>query len=292
MKIGIIGFGKMGAAIAARLVECGHEVVAWSRDIQKVEISNIAKGAATPQQVIQKSDVILSILANDEATERAYFGENGICHAQLDGKIIVEMCTMLPERAKQLCQAVLGAGGAFLECPVGGTVKPARDGALVGMAAGDPKTFDEVKPLLGELTRRLDFLGDVGNAAAMKLAINLPLMVYWGALGEAVALLGRHNIDVEQAFDILTDSSGAIGPAKARQAPIIELIKKGESGVSNLAIDQAIKDMNLMKSQASQNGVDCPIITAALDTARSANDAGWDKKDISLLAAWRSKVCD
>ena len=287
MKIGIIGFGKMGAAIAARLAECGHEVFAWSRDIQKVEISNIAVAASTPQQVIQKSDVIISILANDEATERAYFGEDGICNARLDGKIVIEMCTMLPERAKQLCQAVRGAGGAFLECPVGGTVKPARDGALVGMAAGDPTTFDKVKPILGELTRRLDFLGEVGNAAAMKLAINLPLMVYWGALGEAVALLGRHNINVEQAFDILTDSSGAIGPAKARQAPIIELIKNGQSGVSNFAIDQAIKDMNLMKSQASQNGVDCPIITAALDTAKLANDAGWDKKDISLLAAWR-----
>ena len=287
MKIGIIGFGKMGAAIAVRLAECGHEVVAWSRDIQKVEISNIAVAASTPQQVIQKSDVIISILANDEATERAYFGEDGICSARLDGKIVIEMCTMLSERAKQLCQAVRGAGGAFLECPVGGTVKPARDGALVGMAAGDPTTFDKVKPILGELTRRLDFLGEVGNAAAMKLAINLPLMVYWGALGEAVALLGRHNINVEQAFDILTDSSGAIGPAKARQAPIIELIKNGQSGVSNFAIDQAIKDMNLMKSQASQNGVDCPIITAALDTAKLANDAGWDKKDISLLAAWR-----
>ena len=71
MKIGIIGFGKMGAAIAARLVECGYEVVAWSRDIQKVEISNIAVVGSTPQQVIQKSDVIISILANDEATERA-----------------------------------------------------------------------------------------------------------------------------------------------------------------------------------------------------------------------------
>ena len=199
------------------------------------------------------------------------------------------MCTMLPERARQLCHAVHSAGGAFLECPVGGTVKPALDGALVGMAAGDRATFDRVRPLLDEMTRRLDFLGDVGNAAAMKLAINLPLMVYWGALGEAVALLGRHNIDVEQAFDILTDSSGAIGPAKARQGPIIDLIKNGQSGVSNFAIDQAIKDMNLMKSQAGQCGFECPIITAALDTATGAKDAGWDKKDISLLAAWRTR---
>ena len=109
---------------------------------------------------------------------------------------------MLPERARQLCHAVHSAGGAFLECPADGTVKPALDGALVGIAAGDRATFDRVRPLLDEMTRRLDFLDDVGNAAAMKLAINLPLMVYWGALGEAVAWLGRHNIDVEHAFNI------------------------------------------------------------------------------------------
>ena len=114
-----------------------------------------------------------------------------------------------------MCHAVHSAGGAFLECPVGGAVKPALDGALVGMVVGYRAPFDRVCPLLDEMTRRLDFLGDVGNAAAMKLAINVPLMVYWGALGEAVALLGRHNIDVEHAFDILTDSSGAIGPAES-----------------------------------------------------------------------------
>ena len=106
-------------------------------------------------------------------------------------------------------------GGAFLECPVGGTVKSALEGALVGMATGDRATFDRIRSLLDETTLRLDFLGDVGNADAMNLAINLPLMVFWGALGEAVALLGGRNIDVEQAFDILTESSGAIGLAKS-----------------------------------------------------------------------------
>ena len=130
-------------------------------------------------------------MANYEATERAYFGAGGICEARLDGSVIIEMCTMFPEIARQLCHAVHIAGGAFLECPVGGTVKPALDGALVGIAAGDRATFDRVRPQLDEMTRRLDFLGDVGNPATMKLAINLPLMVYWGALGEAVALLGR-----------------------------------------------------------------------------------------------------
>ena len=76
---------------------------------------------------------------------------------------------------------------------------------------------------------------------------------------------------------------------KVRQGPIIDLIKNGQSGVSNFAIDQAIKDMNLMKSQAGQCGFGCPIITAALDTATRARDAGWDTKDISLLAEWRTR---
>ncbi|MBL6595847.1 MAG: hypothetical protein ISP43_03340 [Candidatus Puniceispirillum sp.] len=80
----------------------------------------------------------------------------------------------------------------------------------------------------------------------MKLAINLPLMVYWGALGAAVGLLGNRGIPDEQAFDILTDSSGAIGPARMRQASIIELLKTGTSGVSNFAIDQALKDISLL----------------------------------------------
>ena len=167
----------------------------------------------------------------------------------------------------------------ILEYPVGGTVKPALHGALVGMATGGRATFDRLLPLLDQMTHRLNFLGDVGNAAAIKLAINSLLMVYWGALGKAVSMLGRHNIDFEQAFDTLTDSSGAIGPAKTRQGPIIDLIKNDQFGVSNFAIDQAIKDRNSMKYQVVQCEFECTIITAVLDTATGAKDVGWDKKE-------------
>ena len=93
----------------------------------------------------------------------------------------------------------------------------------------------------------------------MKLAISLPLVVYWGALGEAVGLLGNRGTPDEQAFDILTDSSGAIGPARMRQASIIELLKTGTSVVSNFAIDQALKDMPLMAALAHTEAIDWPI---------------------------------
>ena len=74
MKIGIIGYGKMGNAIGAHLVTCGHDLVAWTRDERKVDASKIATCASTPRQVIDQSGIIISIVANDEATERAHFG--------------------------------------------------------------------------------------------------------------------------------------------------------------------------------------------------------------------------
>jgi len=288
MRVGIIGFGKMGRAMGERLVDCGHDVVAWARDPAKLADVPSIGAIATPADIVANVDIILSVLANDAATEAAYFGADGLCTIDLGGTIIIEICTMSPDRARHLAQAVEARGGRFLECPVGGTVKPARDGALVGLAAGDEDVFGAVKPLLQQLTRRLDYLGPVGNGAAMKLAINLPLMVYWGALGEAVGLLKSRGIPIEQAFDILTDSSGAIGPAKARQTPIIDLITTGQSGVSNFAVTQALKDMALMRDLAAAEGVECPIITAAETTAKQASKGGWDAKDVSLLAAWRS----
>ena len=287
MRLGIIGFGKMGRAMAERLIECGHDIAAWNRSPEKIDAVPGVRAASSPAALIADCDVILSVLANDAATEAVYFGADGICSDALDGKTVIEFCTMAPKRAQHLGAAVSAKGGAFLECPVGGTVKPARDGALVGMAAGDRNLFDAMQPLLGQLTRRLDYVGDIGNGAAMKLAINLPLMVYWGALGEAVALLGDRGITFEQAFDILTDSSGAIGPAKARQGPIIELLKTGSSGVSNFALDQALKDMGLMCDLARDEAVKSPIISAAMATANEAAAGGWAEKDVSLLAAWR-----
>lgn len=92
---------------------CNHELIAWSRDQRKVEASKIAAYASTPSQFIDQSNAIISILANDEATERAYFGAGGICETALDCKVIIETCTVLAERARQLCHAVHSAGGAF-----------------------------------------------------------------------------------------------------------------------------------------------------------------------------------
>jgi len=288
--IGIIGLGNMGYAIAQRLLIEEQNLTVWNRTAEKSEGLSGASVAATPASVAQASDVIISVLGNDAATQAAYFEDNGILGTNLAGKVIVEMCTMAPERAIELEQAVVEKNGLFLECPVGGTVGPALEGNLLGLAGGSTQALTAAKPVLEKLTRRLEHFGPVGTGAAMKLAINLPLMVYWSALGEAIEIALSHNVDPAQALDVLSDSSGAIGAAKKRIPPIQEMLVSGKSGATNFSIENAIKDMELMLANALAHGSSAELITKALERSQKAQQNGFAGFDCSLVAAFKKQV--
>lgn len=285
--IGVIGLGNMGNAIAQRLLAEGETLSIWNRTADKAHKlagANVSI-AATPAEVVNNSDVIISILANDEATQSAYFDTDGLLSANLANKVIVEMCTMAPDRAIELEQAVNNKQGMFLECPVGGTIGPALEGKLLGLAGGTGEAFKKASPVLNKLTRRLEHFGPAGTGAAMKLAINLPLMVYWAALGEALEIAQSQGVDASQALDVLADSSGAISAAKKRVPPIREMVVNGDSGTTSFSLENAIKDMELMKAAAQSSGGSGAIISQALEHSKNAKKAGFGGFDCSLVAA-------
>lgn len=283
--IGVIGLGKMGRAIAGRLEACGETLVVWNRTPARAEGLS-AEPVATPTALCNRASVILSVLADDAAVDAVYSGADGIVSGDLSGKTIVEFCTMSPDRARMLERQITEAGGRFLECPVGGTVGPAENGALLGLAGGRPEAFDAARPVLEKLTRRLEHVGPAGSGAGMKLAINLPLMVYWSALGEALSLAVAEHVDPARALDILADSSGAIGAAKARVPPICDMVVKGEPGGVNFALQTAMKDMGEMIALARAHDLPSDVITAARSRAARALEDGWSDHDASLTAAY------
>ena len=217
-------------------------------------------------------------------------GWRGCCRRTLKGCTVVEFCTMSPDQSRALAARVEGAGGAFLECPVGGTIGPARKGALLGLAGGTPEAFETTRPVLAHLTRRLEHVGPVGAGAAMKLSINLPLMVYWAALGEALGLARAGGIDPSLALDILADSSGAIGAAKTRVPPIRDTVVTGDPGAVNITMDIALKDMAEMVALAEAHGMAHEVVEAARGRAARASEGGWGGYDASLSAAWGNVV--
>ena len=284
--IGVIGLGNMGYAIASRLCAEGCSLTVWNRTTEKADGLSGVVVAETPVEVVNSADITLCVLANDEATESVYFGDNGIVTTDLGGKVVVDMCTMAPPRARELETAVIEQNGFFLECPVGGTVGPALEGKLLGLAGGSDDAFDKAMPILQKLTRRLEHFGEVGTGSAMKLAVNLPLMVYWSALGEALSIAQTNNVDPEVALDVLSDSSGAIGAAKKRVPPIRNMVVNGDCGSTNFSIENAIKDMELMVATAAAHGVDAEIVSKALDRSRLAKEQGFSTLDCSLVAAF------
>ena len=284
--IGILGLGNMGYAIAERLIAEGETLSVWNRSDGKASGLKDVLVAKTPAEITSSCEVIISILANDTATQEVYFGESGLLSVDLSGHVIVDMCTTTPARAIELQSAVQDKGGLFLECPVGGTIGPARDGMLLGLAGGSDEAFAKAQPVLQKLTRRLKHFGPAGKGAAMKLAINLPLMVYWSALGEALNIAQQHKVDPALALDVLADSSGAIGAAKKRVPPICKMVVDNDHGGTNFSLENAIKDMHLMVSELqSAASDDQHVIATALEKYKKAQQAGFSGFDCSLVAA-------
>ena len=211
MKIGIAGVGKMGAAIASRLSGLGHEMMVWNRSADKAQATGF-RVAQTPAELASVSEVVISILA-DAAAANAVYDEMA---PAAKGKLFIEMSTVRPDAAKDLAQKIRKAGGAYVECPVGGTTGPAKEGKLFGFAGGEAADVARARPLLEQLCRRVEHVGPVGAGSSMKLAINLALVVYWQALGEALSLVGHLDLPPERVMDILGDTSGAPNMLKNR----------------------------------------------------------------------------
>jgi 3-hydroxyisobutyrate dehydrogenase len=283
MTIGIVGIGNMGRPIAEHLSEVGETLVIWNRTASKAQGIAGSTVVETPRKVADSAKIILSILADDRALEAAYHSPGGILEANLSGKTVIEFCTTSPETVIELEQAVEARGGLFLECPVSGNVVPARSGQLMGLAGGKQAAFDSARPVLEKMTRRLEHLGPTGAGAAMKLAVNLPLMVYWSALGEAASLALSKGIDPALALDILSDSSGAIGAAKKRVPPILKMMVDGDPGGVGLSITNGIKDLKLMCELAEESGGPSGVVSAALAQAQAAAADGWADYDCSLV---------
>ena len=290
MRIGVAGIGKMGAAIAARLIEVGHEVTVWNRTSDKAKAIAGATVVATAADLAQRSDVVISSLTDAVALDAVYQGAAGLLSGNVAGKLFIDMSTVLPATEVALAEAVRGKGAAFVECPVGGSTGPARQGKLIGLMGGEAADVARAKPILEQLCRRLEHAGPVGSGAVLKFAVNLPLMVYWQALGEALALTHRLPIDPGRLMDLLSDTSGAATIAKVRAPGVAAMLKGGDPGPVTFDVDGGIKDMRAMLAEAKSRGIELPLVDKTLACYEETKRQRSGGAEISTVSAyWASR---
>jgi 3-hydroxyisobutyrate dehydrogenase len=283
----------MGAAIAARLMEVGHAVTVWNRSAEKTKplADAGAKVAATPAALTGAVEAVVTILTNREAQSDVYQGPSGLLAGDARGRLLIDMSTVQPHEAAALAEAVRARGGLFVECPVGGTVGPARQGKLLGVAGAAMEDFERAKPLLAEMCRRVELVGPVGAGASMKLALNLPLLVYYQALAEAYVLCRHLELDNKWLMELLSETSGGPNVLKTRGPAIAAALDGNDPGVANFDVDLIRKDLSTMLAEAKARGATLPVAGAALSVYDAASEEGWGKRDGAWLPAyWPSRA--
>jgi 3-hydroxyisobutyrate dehydrogenase len=288
MRIGVAGVGRMGGAIAARLIEVGHEVTVWNRTPDKVKplADAGAKVAGTPAELAAQVEAVVTILTNREAMTAVYEGPQGLLAADARGKLFIEMSTVQPHEEMALADQVRAAGGAFIECPVGGTVGPARQGKLLGVAGATREDFDRAKPLLEQMCRRVELVGPVGAGTSLKLALNLPLLVYYQALAEAYVLCRHLKLDNTWLMEFLSETSGGPNMLKNRGPAIAAALDGRDPGLANFDIELVCKDLATMVAEAEARGATLPLAEKALAVYSEALKEGWGNRDGAWLPAY------
>jgi 3-hydroxyisobutyrate dehydrogenase len=175
---------------------------------------------------------------------------------------------------------------------VGGSTGPARQGKLIGLMGGEPADAARAEPILEQLCRRLEHCGPVGSGAVMKLTINMPLMIYWQALGEALALCRPLGLDPARIMDLLSDTSGGPNVLKVRAPVIAAVLKGGDGGPVTFDVDSGIKDLRTMLAAGKSRGVELPLVEKTLacyeETKRKVSGAA-EVSDVSVYWANRAK---
>jgi len=288
MHVGIAGTGKMGTAIGSRLLSLGNSVTVWNRSAERAQplMNAGAQWAESPRALAESVDVVITLLTNEAALDDVYGSDRGLLAGRVANKVFIDMSTVRPAKPQEMAHRVQEVKAFFLECPVGGSVGPAKEGKLLGFVGGDALDLQKVRALLDVICRRVEHVGPHGAGATMKLAVNLPLMVYWQTLGEALSLVEPLGLDPQRVIDILSDSSGGPNMLKVRGGMIAQTLSQLKSDQVTVNVATMRKDMQAMLDQGQATHKSLPLTALALQQFESAAQSGLDTKDCSELLVW------
>lgn len=280
-KIGFLGLGIMGRAMATNLITAGYQLTVWNRtpEVCAPLVAQGARQARTPQEVVAASEVTIAMLADPAAARDVALGPAGVVACLQPGQAYVDMSTVDPDTVRVIDAAIHQVGGRFLEAPVSGSKKPAEDGTLVILAGGDRSLFDDMQPIFDLLGKKSLFLGASGQGASLKLIVNMTMGGMMTLLGEALALGGKCGLDPSQVLDALT--SGAIAN------PLFQL--KGARIIQNehsthFPLKHMQKDLRLAVELGDQVGQPLHTVATANESFKRARAAGFGDDDFSAVA--------
>src|SRR5262245_13113518 len=277
MKLGFIGVGNMGNPMAANLQKAGHTLQV--HDIKREAAQNLLDAGATwansPTEAATGVDYVFLSLPMPADVERVVLSENGVLTAMNRGGIIVDMSTNSPTVVRSLAEKTKAKGVTFIDAPVSGGVRGARNATLAIMAGGDKAAYDKCEPLLKAMGANVFYCGDIGAGNVVKLVNNMLAFIHMMGAAEAIVLGASAGVDPNILWQAVKASSGASFVWEFGARAILR-----DRLAPTFTIDLASKDIGLATALAKENGVPLKMGSAAEELIRHYQGNGYAREDV------------
>lgn len=291
----------MGAVLAQRLLDAGHEVALWNRSPGPAAALAAlgARVVASPAELAGRCEAVVVLVTDDAAVRRVWLGGggpgggaargggapggDGLLAVDVTGKVLVESSTVRVDTVREVGAAASRLGALVVDAPVSGTVGPARAGQLLGLAGGDPTAVEAARPVLDAWCRRVVHLGPLGAGMATKLALNMAMAALWAALGESYALAAAHGVGRADFTAVLADSPLA-GPSVLGKTELLRADRVPTGEVPAFDVAGVRKDLVAMVATAVGAGVPAAVAAAALAQFSGAVATGYGAADLVAVA--------
>jgi 3-hydroxyisobutyrate dehydrogenase len=255
--LGFIGLGVMGRPMALNLARAGTALIVWNRSVDKSEVLRAAGAtvAMTPSEVYKQARVVILMLANEAAIDSVLGRGTVDFNTNVAGHVIVHMGTTSADYSRKLDVDINAAGGSYVEAPVSGSRKPAEDGQLVAMLAGEKAAVEAVRLLLKPMSRQAIICGSVPNALLMKLSVNLFLITMVTGIAEAFHFADRHGLDLQQFLAVLDAGPMASSVSRMKAAKLV-----GRDFDVQASIADVLNNNRLIAEAARESKLASPLL--------------------------------
>jgi len=279
-RVAFLGLGLMGSGMARRLLGAGFPLTVYNRDPAKAGPLVEAGAAAAPsaRDAARQADVLVSMVADDNAARAVWLGVNGALEAAAPGAVCIESSTVSVGWVRELSAAALSQGCEFLDAPVTGSRVHAAAGELNFLVGGPAGTLEKVRPVLAAMSKTINPMGPVGSGARIKLINNFLCGVQVASLAEAIAMIERGGLDRGRAIEILTN--GAPG------SPIVKMVAgrmAARDYSPNFLLRLMAKDLGYAGTEAAAHALTLETAAAALKLFQKAIAAGHGDQDMASI---------
>lgn len=279
-RIGIVGVGLLGSAVAARLLRGGFKVTGYDTCPEQVKALQPQglQAANSLAEAAAEADAVFTILPSLESVEKIILGPGGLIETAPRSCTLIQTSTVSPELARRLGKEAAGNGLGFLDAPMSGTSAMVERGDCAIFVGGDRARAEACRPIFDAIAKKTCYVGDVGMASLAKLAANLLVAVNTAALAEALVLGAKGGLAPAVLLDALKDSAGASKMVEVR-GPLMASHRFD----AQMKVDLFLKDFQLMIDEGRRLGVPLPLtaITQQLATATAA--AGRGEEDLAAI---------